>query len=118
MTANPPDYNYEPEYAPRWYKLKYRKPVLCSEGEGIAFMCAHKRRVRRTYTGEILVSTVFLCLDHGGTLTHPLLFETMSLDRDFQNQDCLRTHTWREALNNHWQIVNKVKDEHNTKRQN
>ncbi len=92
MTANPPNYNHEPSYHIQWYKLKYRKPVPCSCGEANKLLSSSRKRVRSTYIGAIWVSTVFLCLDHGCDPTHPLLFETMALNADFEDLGCLHTH--------------------------
>ena len=63
-----------------------------------------KHRVASTERGHILVSTVFLGIDHNFTnIGDPLLFETMvfgGLKNDYQ----IRYHTWDEAMRGHLEI--------------
>jgi hypothetical protein len=54
---------------------------------------------------HILVSTVFLGLDHGwGDDEDPLLFETMVFGGP-NDQDCIRYTTWAEAERGHFATV-------------
>ncbi len=105
MSGNPP--RYDPLLNTQ-YILKYRKPVPCSDLiRWNKWFGRSRRHVRRTYIGEIYVSTVFLGLDHRHTGEgDPILFETMVFSgRDIQ----LRCSSWREALNQHWEVVRSIK---------
>ena len=74
-----------------------------------------KKRVRHTYIGTYRVSTVFLYISHGiDDDNKPLLFESMVFTEDEEaalNYFCERTTTWRKALKQHWDIVERVKRE-------
>lgn len=116
MTKNPPE--WEPPMPSSnficWYKLKYRKPVLCKNVREANMLMAlsHSKRVRSTYIGVYWVSTVFLFLDHGHNEGEPILFETMVFKDGDMSGDILqwRTTTWRKALKQHWQAVEEVKN--------
>ncbi len=59
------------------------------------------RRVEQTKRGRILVSTVFLGLDHNFASTgEPVLFETMIFGGRQDNYQ-MRWHTWEEAEAGH-----------------
>lgn len=61
--------------------------------------------VGKTTVNGILVSTVFLALDHnfgGGT---PILFESMLFAGDDQSEMMQRYCTWDEAEEGHWRLV-------------
>jgi hypothetical protein len=63
-----------------------------------------ERRVGRDEVGNLLVSTVFLGLNHRQHWDGkgpPLLFETMVLGRDWIEVWCERTSTWDEAAESH-----------------
>jgi hypothetical protein len=116
MTGNPPEWEPPPPSSNHvcWYKLKYRKPVLCKNIHEIdRFMRNYRnKRVRSTYIGVYWVSTVFLFLDHGVNRNEPVLFETMVFkDGDMGGELQYRTTTWRKALAMHWKAVQGVKDE-------
>lgn len=127
MSGNPPEWNpsdFDPENTEGNYILKYRKPVPCPSLNKLGQFMAkrpHKKRVRSTYIGKYWVSTVFLFIDHNWLHDgEPLLFETMIFAKEgteAENEDdelhtyCERTTTWRNALKQHWQVVEKVKNE-------
>lgn len=71
----------------------------------------YSRRIRRTYIGNILISTVFLSIDHSWVEgSKPILFETMVFSgTDDNNEDMTRCCTHREALIMHRDMVAKVK---------
>lgn len=68
------------------------------------------RTVARTDVSSLMVSTVFLAIDHsfGGSI--PVLFETMVFDDygEFERLDYTTTrryHTWDEAVEGHNEVV-------------
>lgn len=71
---------------------------------------SNDRTVARTDVNTLLISTVFLAIDHsfgGGT---PVLFETMVFDDygEFERLDYSTTrryHTWDEAVEGHNEVV-------------
>ncbi len=68
------------------------------------------RQVARTQVGALLVSTVFLGLDHNWSGGEPILFETMIFGpSDFSGIDQFRYRTWREAETAHAKIVDELK---------
>ena len=71
-----------------------------------------KQAGRTTLESGILVSTVFLGLDHGCGDGPPLLFETMAFPKegDFGELDCERCSTWEQALEQHELMVKKYKE--------
>ena len=106
MSGNPP--HYDPFHSTALYTLRYRKPVPCNDLLKWGKWTERSRRhVRNTYIEGIQISTVFLGIDHNYNLNgEPLLFETMVFpDEDIQ----FRCSTWREALNQHWEVVHSVK---------
>lgn len=58
------------------------------------------RIVARTEIPGVVVSTVFLGLDHGWGMGSPLLFETMVF-RDGVADECDRCSTWEQAEAQH-----------------
>ena len=68
-----------------------------------------KRRVAKTKIGDVLISTVFLGLDHGFEQGHPLWFETLvfggKLDMEME-----RYETLEEAMAGHERMVAKVRE--------
>lgn len=70
-----------------------------------------KRRVGWTEIGSIIVSTVFLGLDHNYTgKGPPILFETM-IDRGDGWDEQERYRTWDEAVAGHAAAVDRVRSE-------
>jgi hypothetical protein len=73
------------------------------------FMCSKERIVAQTRLGDVLVSTVFLGLDHGwGRKGPPILFETMIFGGEF-DEDCWRYSSWDDAEAGHNAAVRKVR---------
>lgn len=67
--------------------------------------------VKQQYIGDILISTVFLGIDHGGYLTNgqPIVFETMIFkDDDFEDLYCSRYVNYEDALRGHRHAVRLV----------
>jgi hypothetical protein len=64
----------------------------------------HRRVVARETIGGVIVSTVFLGLDHSFGSGPPLIFETMVFDAD-ESLICRRYSTWNEAVEGHHEIV-------------
>ncbi len=67
-----------------------------------------ERSIARTEIGKIVVSTVFLGLDHGYGSGPPVLFETMVFEGPL-NGEQVRYCTRAEALSGHEEMVNRVK---------
>jgi len=86
-----------------FYKLKHRKPVKCSGLEfAFAFENFRKRRIRLTkFNDGRVLSTVFLCLDHGIDENKPVLFETAVLNKLGEWEILDRACTHRQALKMH-----------------
>lgn len=113
MTSNPP--KYEPSHSFNMnelnFILKYRRPVACPDfKKWMRWKSRSHRKVRRTYIGaDIMVSTVFLSINHSQTKNGPsVLFETMVF-KGLDGVSVLRACTWREALRKHWTAVNYYK---------
>ena len=66
------------------------------------------RTVKKTTIGDILVSTVFLGLDHQWGEGPPLLYETMVFGGDF-DEICERFSTRDGAILGHQQVVDLVR---------
>lgn len=62
-------------------------------------------RVARTEVGDVVVSTVFLGIDHGYGDEPLQLFETMT----FPGEDQWRYSTWDEAEHGHAQVVDELR---------
>lgn len=61
--------------------------------------------VGKTTVNGILVSTVFLALDHNFSGGTPILFESILFAGDEQSDMLQRYHTWEEAEEGHWRLV-------------
>lgn len=67
------------------------------------------RAVAKTKIGDILVSTVFLGLDHNfSDEGDPLLFETLVFDSEGEGGEMLRYFTWDEAEAGHKEMVKRI----------
>ncbi len=66
------------------------------------------RHVAKTDIGDIIVSTVFLGLDHSFGEGEPLLFETMIFGGN-SDEEMQRYSTWEEAEKGHQNAIEKVK---------
>jgi hypothetical protein len=62
------------------------------------------RKIGNTRIGEVLVSTVFLGLDHSFFAGPPLWFETMIFGGD-RDQETYRYETWEQACAGHRETV-------------
>lgn len=66
------------------------------------------RQVARTEEGGVMISTVFLGIDHGWRESGPpILYETMVFGGS-HNEEMDRYATWEEAERGHWEMVNRV----------
>jgi len=85
-------------------------PVESAEEWAQAFSDRKKRRVARTELGTVVVSTVFLGIDHGFGTGRPVLFETMVFggEHDEYQERCC---TWDEAEAMHARVVGMVRGE-------
>lgn len=90
-----------------FYRLdKDHNPIPCTIEE-IDFS-EGARRVAKTQDDDIMVSTVFLALDHNWDSDgQPILFETMVFGGPL-DQYQWRYHTWDEALQGHSRAVELV----------
>ena len=67
-------------------------------------------RVDLTNIGPIMISTVFLGLDHSWGYGPPMLFETMVF-RGGESAECGRYESWEEAAKGHKAFVAKIRNE-------
>lgn len=89
------------------YILVDRVPVEIEDTiEWGRWLQAADRVVKQDKWGDVMVSTVFLGMDHQYGTGRPLLFETMvfGLDSDYQR----RYSTWEEAERGHREVLRKV----------
>ena len=99
-----------------WYKLdKENNPMICDafqdylkwEEENV-----NQKKVKQDTIGEILVSTVFLSLDHSFGGEKPLLWETMIFGGEHdQYQD--RYSSYEDALKGHQQALDLINNQEN-----
>lgn len=68
-----------------------------------------ERRVARTVVGDIVVSTVWLGLDHGFVAGRPIIFETMTFG-DQWNKEMARYGTEEEAMRGHLDVLDRLRD--------
>jgi len=93
------------------FKLdEHNHVVPCSDviEWGKFFQDSDRRRVARTEIGDVLVSTVFLGIDHRWGDGPPLIFETMVFGGEL-DQEMDRYSTWEEAIKGHETMVKRVK---------
>jgi hypothetical protein len=100
-----------------WYILDDQKnPVLCDDHAArhrwIASLPEDQRtsigcKVDHWTNGDVLVSTVFLGLDHGWNSDVPIVFETLVFGGE-RDQDGERYATWDEAKAGHARIVQEI----------
>lgn len=81
-----------------------------SKEEALAVWEDPRRIIVQTTVAGILVSTVFLSIDHGFGGERPVLFETMVF-KSGDEKDCERWCTRAEAVEGHARIVERVKRE-------
>lgn len=94
------------------YILEGKRPVKCYDlTEWCKFVENNNRIVKQTHLGKVLISTVFLGLDHRFTGEGPpILFETMifgGTHNDYQ----VRYTTWKAAEAGHKRAVDLVRSE-------
>jgi len=91
-----------------FYILKDKKPIPTDSTTAMENYSIEKRKVAKDKIGDILISTVFLGIDHAFDNGPPVLFETMvfggGLDEEME-----RYSTWEEAEAGHAAMVEKVK---------
>jgi len=90
------------------YILDGKTPVQCDDimTWGKWFQSAD-RHINRTKQNDVLVSTVFLGLDHSFGDGPPQLFETMVF-RGEDEEGCERCSTWEEAEAQHEKMCAEV----------
>ena len=91
------------------YILEDKQPVPCPDllTWGRWFGDADRQVARKEQDG-VVVSTVFLGLDHSYGGGPPLLFETIVFNSDGEDQDCERCSTWEEAEAQHAAMCEKT----------
>lgn len=91
-----------------WYVLDGHIPVKSTVNEASRFFCnAGERKIARTEMADnVVVSTVFLCLDHkfGSEYEPPLLFETLIFG-GLHDGEIQRYSTWKDAEKGHSKMV-------------
>jgi len=95
----------------KWYILEKGKIKLCKDMMKIEnFLRSKEKIIKQTHIGKVMVSTVFLSLDHSFNLTKkskPILFETMIFGskrialKDYQ----VRYSSLKDAKNGHLDAV-------------
>lgn len=91
------------------YKLHGHEPVPCSLLDYAAALEDVKSRiVAQDHVGDVLVSTVFLGIDHQWGDGPPLLFETIVFGGP-HDQAQERYSTWEEAEKGHAAMLAKVR---------
>ena len=87
------------------YILDGKKPVPCEDLLTWArWMADTDRRIARTIQDDVIVSTVFLGMDHGYG-RKPILFETKVFFDGQPVGDCERYATWDEAVAGHKRLA-------------
>ena len=91
------------------YILKDKEAVPCELLEWAKWFGTNDRTVAKNKFGKVLVSTVFIGLDHSlGIESRPLIFETMVFGGPL-NQEMDRYSTWNEAVAGHEIMCARVK---------
>ena len=101
-----------------WYKLdKENNPMICNDMQDYIKWeeeNVNQKKVKQDTIGDILVSTVFLALDHGFGSKAPLLCETMIFGGEHdQYQD--RYSSYEDALKGHQQALDLIQTVENGK---
>lgn len=81
------------------YILKNKKPILCDDIDEWCKLYKHEH-VAKTSKGGVMVSTVFLGLDHNWGTGPPLVFETMIFGGQY-DEEMWRYSIWEEAEEGH-----------------
>lgn len=92
-----------------WYKLDADHNVVPTSSHEVNEWLGRdkERRVDRHKVGGVIVSTVFLCLDHAFGGGPPVVFETLVSGGE-HDQHMERYCTWAEAEDGHARIVEMV----------
>lgn len=93
---------------PHLYKLIGKKAVPCEDVMEWSSFLKNDRTLAKTKLGDILISTVFLGINHSFGNGPPLLFETMVFDAA-EEEICERYSTWDQAETGHRAIVEKIR---------
>ena len=88
----------------RHYILEGKIPVPCDLMTWAHGLENADRTVAKTKIGDVLISTVFLGLNHNWGAGPPTLFETMAFGGKL-DQECERYSTWEEAERGHRRMV-------------
>jgi len=84
-----------------------KTPILCNDLMNWAkWFGEHDRQIARTEVDDIVISTVFLALDHA-LYGKPELFETMIFGGPM-DQERWRYSDYNEAVSGHWSIVEMI----------
>jgi hypothetical protein len=100
---------------PYYYRLDpdTHKPIPVSADEiGEVLKDREGRQVARDQVGGLLVSTIFLGVDHGIHRQTPALFETMVFGLKDDRGYTRRYATWDEAVKGHAEVLAEVRKEH------
>lgn len=97
-------------YRHQFYILEGTTPIPCQQsGQWARWFETADRVVGRTIVNGVLISTVFLDIDHQFDEGAPILFETMIFTEieslDFQT----RYTTWEEAKTGHQLVVEQMR---------
>jgi hypothetical protein len=93
----------------KYYSLEGRTAVPCTLEKWAQLLEGSTRKVAADEIGGILISTVFLGLDHNfGANGPPLLFETMTFS-DVFGEIQLRCNTYMQAEEMHQTVVDLVR---------
>lgn len=68
------------------------------------------RQIARTQVGDVLISTVFLGIDHSFGRGEPLFFETMAFGGKWEGEET-RSSTIDDALEHHERMVERVRND-------
>ena len=92
------------------HKVAIPEDDLHKWGEWMEHISIEEKRIDRTIIGDdkIVISTVFLGLDHSWNDGPPLLFETMVFGGPLEDEQT-RCSTWPQAEEMHKKMVRKVK---------
>lgn len=83
----------------------------CTLSEHMEFRSKHGVcRIGQTTVGDVLISTVFLGLNHGG-YEKPVVFETFMSDMNYHGDVMVRYSTLQEAREGHKKWVEKIEKE-------
>jgi hypothetical protein len=88
-----------------FYMLKNHTAIPCDIQTFAAYLSDADRTVARTERHDIIVSTVFLGIDHSfGSRPDPQIFETMIFGGEHSGHQT-RCSTWNQAQENHSMAV-------------